>query len=214
MAFCLRVDSGPIFPCLLGIRRLITNYSGTKTAQEILDEHPRQMRACVSSILYKIARNISIRHYRSPSLQLLIIDCDPGWVCVCVCGGGGYSHFFFIRRIGPSIYRLPPKKIGNIKHPKKIFYFFATQKYSLSVHLPLEKTLKYIEKTPKTSPILSWPLKNILKSSYPQNIHFLKPPKNNVIEKFKQKKCPEPTHESNDQSTPPPPLWTVIALRL
>ena len=127
-------------------------------------------------------------------------------VCVCVCGGGGgYSHFFFIRRIGPSIYRLPPKKIGNIKHPKKIFYFFATQKYSLSVHLPLEKTLKYIEKTPKTSPILSWPLKNILKSSYPQNIHFLKPPKNNVIEKFKQKKCPEPTHESNDQSTPPPP---------
>ena len=155
------------------IRRLITNSSGTKTAQEILDEQPRLMRACVSSILYKIARKISIRHYRSPSLQLLIIDCDPGWVCVCVCVcGGGYSHFFFIRRIGPSIYRLPPKKIGNIKHPK------ATQIYSLSVHLPLEKTLKYIEKTPKTSPILSWPPKNILKISYPQKIlNFWTPPK-------------------------------------
>ena len=34
------------FTCLLGIRRLITNSSGTKTAQEILEE--QLMRACVS----------------------------------------------------------------------------------------------------------------------------------------------------------------------
>ena len=34
------------YTCLLGIRRLITNSSGTKTAQEILEE--QLMRACVS----------------------------------------------------------------------------------------------------------------------------------------------------------------------
>ena len=28
---------------------------------------------------------------------------DPG-------GGGGYSQFFYIRRLGPSIYSSPPKK--------------------------------------------------------------------------------------------------------
>ena len=38
----------PDFTCLLGIRRLITSSSGTKAAQEILDEQPRLMRACVS----------------------------------------------------------------------------------------------------------------------------------------------------------------------
>ena len=32
---------------------------------------------------------------------------------------GGYSNFFCIRRLGPSIYRSPPKNIRNFKHPKK-----------------------------------------------------------------------------------------------
>ena len=36
------------FTCLVGIVRLITISSGTKTAQEILDEQPRLMRTCVS----------------------------------------------------------------------------------------------------------------------------------------------------------------------
>ena len=44
---------------------------------------------------------------------------------------GGYSHFFFIRRLGPSIYRLPPpppqkkkqKKNRNFKNPQKYLKF-------------------------------------------------------------------------------------------
>ena len=53
--FGWRFACGPIVPrfymLILGIRMLITNSSGTKTAQEILDEQPRLMRACVSRIL-------------------------------------------------------------------------------------------------------------------------------------------------------------------
>ena len=43
-------------------------------------------------------------------------------------GGGGYSHFFFIRRLGPSIYRSPPNKIRNFKHPQIRFKILATPK--------------------------------------------------------------------------------------
>ena len=51
--------------------------------------------------------------------------------CVCVWGGG-YSHFFFIRRIGSSMYRVPPKKNGNIKHPpKNIHKSFLPPKLSI-----------------------------------------------------------------------------------
>ena len=46
-------------------------------------------------------------------------------------GGVGYSHFFFIRRLGPSIYRSPPppkkkknnKKNRNFKNPQKYLKF-------------------------------------------------------------------------------------------
>ena len=110
------------------------------------------------------------------------------FVCVWGGGGGGYSHFFFIRRIGPSIYRLPQKKIGNIKRPKKYLKYFCHAKISSFCSFSLRKDPQYIEKTPKTSPICRDPKK------YPQNLHtpkifiFLKPPKNNVIQKFKQKR--------------------------
>ena len=43
--------------------------------------------------------------------------------CFSPKGGGGYSNFFRIRRIGPSIYPSPQKKIRNIKHPKKYLKF-------------------------------------------------------------------------------------------
>ena len=36
---------------------------------------------------------------------------------------GGYSNFFRIRRLGPSIYLSPQKNIRNFKHPKKILEF-------------------------------------------------------------------------------------------
>ena len=48
---------------------------------------------------------------------------EPPWG-----GGGGCSHFFFIRRLGPT------KNIRNFKHPPKIFEILATpQKYPHSV---------------------------------------------------------------------------------
>ena len=49
---------------------------------------------------------------------------------------GGYSYFFRIRRLGPTIYRSPPKNIRNFKHPKKIFEILATQKISQFVSWP------------------------------------------------------------------------------
>ena len=42
----------------------------------------------------------------------------------------GYSKFFFIRRLGPSIYPSPPKNIRNFKLPLKIFEILATPKIS------------------------------------------------------------------------------------
>ena len=51
-------------------------------------------------------------------------------VCVCVCwGGGGYSHFFLIRILGPGIYRSPQKNIRNFKHPIFFLNFSNPQKY-------------------------------------------------------------------------------------
>ena len=60
----------------------------------------------------------------------------PGW------GGGGgwgYSHIFGIRRLGPSIYHLPPKNIRNFKHLKKIFEIFETPKNIPILYLDIKK---------------------------------------------------------------------------
>ena len=54
---------------------------------------------------------------------------------------GGYSNLFRIRRLGPSIYRSPPKNIRNFKHPKKIFEILATQKNIPILYLDLKKRL-------------------------------------------------------------------------
>ena len=53
--------------------------------------------------------------------------------------GGGYSLFFFIRRLGPSIYPSPLKNIRNFKHPKKIFEILAVQKIPPLCILTLRK---------------------------------------------------------------------------
>ena len=52
---------------------------------------------------------------------------------------GGYSNFFRIRRLGPSIYPSPPKNIRNFKHPKKIFEILATPKNIPILYLDLKK---------------------------------------------------------------------------
>ena len=52
---------------------------------------------------------------------------------------GGYSTFFRIRRLGPSIYRSPQKNIRNFKPPKKIFEILATPKNIPILYLDLKK---------------------------------------------------------------------------
>ena len=76
------------------------------------------------------------------------------WVCVCVGGGGGTLTFSSYVGLGPAS-TVCCQKISGISSTPKIFEIFATQKYFHSVHLSKGKTLKYIEETPKTSPILS-----------------------------------------------------------
>ena len=40
--------------------------------------------------------------------------------------GGGYSIFFYIRRLGPSIYRSRKKKYQEFQAPQNIFEILAT----------------------------------------------------------------------------------------
>ena len=66
-------------------------------------------------------------------------------------GGRGYSHFFFICRLGSSICRSPPppppptkkkkkkKKNQEFLAPQKIFEILATQKISPILYLDLKK---------------------------------------------------------------------------
>ena len=113
--------------------------------------------------------------------------------------------FFFIRRLGPSIYCLPPKYIGNISQtPKNICNFGLPKIISPSCTLTLRKplkSLKCIEMTSKTSPILLWYINKIF---IPPNIMiFLKPPKNIKIQDFEPPKM-VPAYVYIWKSQPPP----------
>ena len=121
-------------------------------------------------------------HLASNVSSLTVTQGESVCACVCVCvgGGGGTLSFFFIRRIGPSIYRLPPKNIGNIKHPRK-YLKVLPRKNILILYIYLKKkNQKYIEKTPQTSPILTHtqppppppPKKISIKSSCPQTYEY------------------------------------------
>ena len=120
--------------------------------------------------------------------------------------GGGYSHFFFIRRLGPSIYHSPQKNIRNFKHAKKIFEILATQKNPPFCNLTLRKDPKMHRNDPKYSPILWWPPKK-----YPQNLYtpkkfiFLKTPKKYWNSKILTPKN-DPSLRMNEISEYPPPL--------
>ena len=92
-------------------------------------------------------------------------------------GGGGYSIFFRIRRLGPSIYRSPKKNIRNFKHPKKIFEILATQKNIPILYLDLKKRPYCIEMTLKLAQFCNDPKNVSTKSLFPQkNIHFSENP--------------------------------------
>ena len=102
----------------------------------------------------------------------------------------GYSNFFRIRRLGPSIYRSSQKNIRNFKHPKKIFEILATQKNIPILYLDLKKkTLNCIEMTLKLAQFCDDPKKISTKSSYSKKILiFLKTQKNIEIQNFEPKK--------------------------
>ena len=67
--------------------------------------------------------------------------------------GGGVLNFFRIRRLGPSIYRSPPK-ISGISSTPKIFEILATPKNNPILYIDLKKDPKEHRNDPQTSPIL------------------------------------------------------------
>ena len=105
-------------------------------------------------------------------LSLNSHDISRGWGRGYSQGGGGTLIFFRIRRLGPSIYRSPPKNIRNFKHPQKIFEILATQKSISFLYLDLKKVPKLHRNDPQTSPICDDPKKISTKSSYPQRYSF------------------------------------------
>ena len=128
-------------------------------------------------------------------------------------GGGGYSNYFHIRRLGPSIYRSPQKNIRNFKHPNKIFEILATQKNITIQYLDLKKkTLNCIEITLKLAQFCDDPKKISTKSSYPKKIFiFLKTQKNIEIQNFEPKKMGRAYVCVKISEYPPPPWGANIA---
>ena len=117
---------------------------------------------------------------------------------------GGTPNFSSYEGSGPASTVHPQNISGSSNTPKKIFEILATPKnIPHSVPWLSERTLKCIEMTPKYSPILWWPPKNIHEVLIPQKyLFFRKPPK---ILKFKflsPKKWPEPMYVWKYHSTP------------
>ena len=74
---------------------------------------------------------------------------DFGKAVVLPGGGGGYSHFFFICRLWPSIYCSPNKNIRNFKDPKNdIWNFTNPKKYLPFFILTLRKDPKMHRNNP------------------------------------------------------------------
>ena len=71
-------------------------------------------------------------------------------------GGGGGGTLIFLAYVGSDLAStVHPKRISESSNtPKKYLKLLQPKKYPDSVYLPYEKTLKYIDIIPKTSPIL------------------------------------------------------------
>ena len=125
-------------------------------------------------------------------------------------GGGGYSYFFRIRRLGAQHLPFTKKNIRNFKHPKKIFETLAIQKISQFCTLTLQKDPIMHRNDPLTSPILWWPpIKISTKSSYPQKYSFFW--KSKTILKFRILNPPKnsPSLRMCENIRVPPPLGLV-----
>ena len=83
----------------------------------ILDLHWFAIKMSPSNSLYSLRYSTSVKSSTNGRYMLVSRGGGGGG------GGGGYSHFFDIRRLGPSIYRSPQKNIRNFKHPKKYLKF-------------------------------------------------------------------------------------------
>ena len=139
-------------------------------------------------------------------------------LCLYIRAGGqlglrgvGGSHFFFIRRLGPSIYRTPPK---NISSTPKTIWIFSNPKNTPPppfCTLTLRKDLKmHRNDPPKYSPIWWWIPQKYPQISIPKNIHFSENPRKYWNSKFwTPKNWPEPT-----PPPPPPPLGVWVEGRL
>ena len=158
------------------------------------------------SILYCYSRNIFFR--KTTTTNKLILkknitrrqndDKKSQWIEMegATCTQGGYSIFFCIRRLGPSIYRSPPKYQEFQAPQKNIWNFSNPKKYPNSVPWPLKNTLKPAQ-------FCDDPQK------YPQNHHtpkkysfFWKPPRNIEIQNFEPPKIARAYVCVKYQSTP------------
>ena len=103
-------------------------------------------------------------------------------------GGGEYSHFFFIRRLGAQHLPFTPlqkkqqqekttkkktKKKAGISRTPKIIWNFSNPQNTPILYLDLKIDPKCIEMTPKYSLILWWPPKNIHKIYIPKKYPFV-----------------------------------------
>ena len=118
----------------------------------------------------------------------------PGGVGGGVGGGGGLLIFSSYVGLDPASTVYQKKKYLEYRaYSQNIWNFSNPKKYPHSVHWPSGKTLKCIEVTPKTSPVLWWPPKISTKSSYPRKYSFFwKPPKILKIKILNPKRWSEP----------------------
>ena len=133
------------------------------------------------------------------------VTCDFQQCGILTSGGRSTLIFFFIRRLGPSIYRSSPKKSGISNTPKNIWNFRTPQKYPPFCTLTLRKDMN-----PKYSPFCDDLQKISAKSSYLQKYYFSENPKykcNTEIQNFDPPpppiRWPESTYVWKYQSTQP-----------
>ena len=121
--------------------------------------------------------------------------------------GGGYSIFFRIRRLGPSIYRSPPKNIRKFKHPQKMYEILATPKKSQFCTLTFKKKDPKLHRNDlKLAQFCDDPQKIHKIFIPPKNIHFSENPiKYWNSEFWTQKNGPSLRMCENIRVPPPPP---------
>ena len=92
------------------------------------------------------------------NMETLTSPATPRWYSIFFSSYVGFGPASTVYPQNYQEYQAPPKKYLKFLHPPK---------HIQNMYIYLKKTLKYIEITPKTSPILGWPPKISTKFSYP-----------------------------------------------